>query len=202
MRKKGQAMLLLWLFGVFMMGAVPWGYIVAHLRFHTDIREHGSQNIGATNVARTLGIKAGLAVLALDALKGVAAVGLAQVFYPHQMWIIGISGFLAILGHVFSPFLRFRGGKGIATGLGGVAMLSPGAAIVAVLAFALIAGTTRIVSVGSLGGIIGVMVWMMFFASFAYVWGFAVPAVLLTIWAHRKNWGRLIKGEEPRFSKS
>jgi glycerol-3-phosphate acyltransferase PlsY len=195
-------MLILWGLGTFIVGSVPWGYVVAHLRYQTDIRQHGSQNIGATNVARTLGIKAGIFVLILDALKGIAAVGITGAVFPGHPWMTAIAGFVAIVGHVFSPFLRFRGGKGIATGLGAVVMLSPLAALVAVLAFALTVGITRIVSLASLAGIVGVMVCMALVSPHVYVWGFAVPAVLLTIWAHRKNWGRLIKGEEPRFGKS
>ncbi|PSR32929.1 MAG: acyl-phosphate glycerol 3-phosphate acyltransferase [Sulfobacillus benefaciens] len=195
-------MLILWGLGAFIVGSVPWGFIVSHLRYQTDIRQHGSQNIGATNVARTLGIKAGIIVLILDALKGIAAVAITGLVFPGHPWMMAVAGFLAILGHVFSPFLRFRGGKGIAAGLGAVVMLSPLAALVAVLAFALTVGITRIVSLASLAGIVGVMVCMALVSPEAYVWGFAVPAVLLTIWAHRKNWSRLIKGEEPRFGKS
>ncbi|MCL4351680.1 MAG: glycerol-3-phosphate acyltransferase, partial [Firmicutes bacterium] len=148
-------MLILWGLGTFIVGSVPWGYIVAHLRYQTDIRQHGSQNIGATNVARTLGIKAGIFVLILDALKGIAAVAITGAVFPGHPWMMAVAGLLAIVGHVFSPFLRFRGGKGIATGLGAVVMLSPVAALVAVLAFALTVGITRIVSLASLAGIVG-----------------------------------------------
>ncbi len=195
-------MAILWLLGAFIVGAIPWGYLVAHLHFKTDIREHGSQNIGATNVARTLGMKAGVAVLLLDAFKGALVVGLTQIYFGHVLWLVGFSGFVAIGGHVFSPFLRFRGGKGIATGLGAIAIMSPQAAVIAVLAFGLFAVATRIISLASLAGIAGVVVWMALAAPKAEFWSFAAPAMLLTIWAHRKNWDRLVKGQEPKFGKS
>lgn len=195
-------MAILWVLGAFLIGAIPWGYLVAHLHFKTDIREHGSQNIGATNVARTLGMKAGLLVLLLDALKGAFVVGMTQIYFGHILWLVGLSGFIAIGGHVFSPFLRFRGGKGIATGLGAIAIMSPQAALIAVLAFGLIAVATRIISLASLAGIAGVVVWMALAAPKAEFWSFAAPAMLLTIWAHRKNWNRLVKGQEPKFGKS
>ncbi len=195
-------MAIVWLLGAFLIGAIPWGYLVAHLHFKTDIRKHGSQNIGATNVARTLGMKAGLLVLLLDALKGAVVVGMTQIYFSHVLWLVGLSGFFAIGGHVFTPFLRFRGGKGIATGLGAIAIMSPQAAIIAVLAFGVFVVATRIISLASLAGIAGVVVWMALAAPKAEFWSFAAPAMLLTIWAHRKNWNRLVKGQEPKFGKS
>lgn len=194
-------MAIVWVLGAFLIGAIPWGYLVAHVRFKTDIREHGSQNIGATNVARTLGMKAGVAVLLLDALKGALVVGVTQAYFGDVLWLVGLSGFMAIAGHVFSPFLRFKGGKGIATGLGAIAVMSPQAALIAILAFTLFVVATRIVSLASLAGIAGVVVWMALLAPKAEFWSFAAPAMLLTIWAHRKNWNRLVKGQEPRFGK-
>jgi glycerol-3-phosphate acyltransferase PlsY len=89
----------------FFLGAVPFGYLLARFRFKTDIRTHGSQNIGATNVARTFGISTGLVVLALDAMKGMAAVQLVYWLMPGYPQWSAAAGFVAVVGHVFSPFV-------------------------------------------------------------------------------------------------
>lgn len=89
------------LIGSFLLGSIPFGYLMARMRFQTDIRQHGSQNIGATNVARTFGIRVGLVVLVLDALKGILAVMMAFVLFPHSSLLPAASGLMAMLGHVF-----------------------------------------------------------------------------------------------------
>lgn len=185
----------------FFIGAVPFGYLMARMRFHTDIRNHGSQNIGATNVARTFGIATGLLVLLLDAMKGVAAVQIAYWVMPsHPAWA-ALAGFAAVLGHVFSPFMGFKGGKGIAAGLGVVASLFWPAALSAVLIFALVVLVFRIVSVASLTGMVTALAALWVAGRYFDIWFFAVPTVLLALWAHRKNWQRLFQGKEPRFGR-
>ncbi|AUW94006.1 MAG: glycerol-3-phosphate 1-O-acyltransferase PlsY [Sulfobacillus thermotolerans] len=185
----------------FFLGAIPFGYLLARLRFQTDIRQHGSQNIGATNVARTFGLSIGLIVLGLDALKGILAVQLAYWVTPaHPAWA-ALAGFFAVLGHVFSPFMRFKGGKGIACGLGVVISLFWPAALGAALVFAGVVLIFRIVSVASLMGMIAALVTLWAAGRFVDLWYFAVPTVILALWAHRKNWERLIQGKEPRFGR-
>lgn len=185
----------------FGLGSIPFGYLLGRLRFGADIRQHGSQNIGATNVARTFGVRAGLAVLALDALKGLAAVWVARAAMPHPLWVAGLAGTCAILGHVFSPFMRFRGGKGVATGLGVAIGLSPLAAVGAAAAFFAVVGVFRIISLGSLVGMLTLLAILAGTGPVGLVYSYGVPSVLVSIWAHRHNWSRLVRGQEPRFGK-
>ncbi len=185
----------------FFLGSVPFGYLMARFRFHTDIRDHGSQNIGATNVARTFGMATGLAVLALDAFKAMAAVELAYWMVPGQVEWAALAGFVAVLGHVFSPFLGFKGGKGIAAGLGVLISLFWPAALAAVLLFTAVVLSLRIVSVASLVGMFAALAVLWISGQYAEIWYFAVPAILLALWAHRKNWKRLWAGTEPRFGR-
>ncbi len=115
-----------------------------------DVRTAGSGNIGATNVARVVGLGPGLLVLLLDAGKGALAVLLARVLLPSAPFVQALAGLAAVAGHVTSPWLGFRGGKGVATALGVLAVLVPWAALAGVLAYALGFGVTRLSSLGSL----------------------------------------------------
>ncbi len=185
----------------FILGSVPFGYLLAKWRFQTDIREHGSKNIGATNVARTFGIWVGLAVLFFDALKGVAAISIAFHFLPHhEIWVC-LAGLAAVLGHVFSPFMKFKGGKGIATSLGVLIALFWPAGAIAIVGFALIVFIFRIVSLASFSAMVAALVGFWLFGQTTSLWFFGLPAVILALWAHRSNWRRLLKGQEPRFGR-
>ena len=136
----------------FLIGAVPFSFLIARLR-GIDIRTVGSGNIGATNLARAAGPALGLAGLLLDLLKGSAAVGISLAAGPPSPdgGRQAIAGLLVILGHNFTPFLRFRGGKGVATGSGVFAVLCPRAFLVALVLFVILVALTRMVSLGSLG---------------------------------------------------
>ena len=134
----------------YLLGAIPFGVIVGKMR-GVDIRAVGSGNSGATNVWRTLGPVAGTTVFTLDVLKGLAAPYLARILIaPDAHWLIALCGALAVLGHTFSIFLKFRGGKGIATGLGMAVGLMP---IPALIAFAIWGGVlllSRMISAASI----------------------------------------------------
>lgn len=134
--------------GAFLLGAIPFGYLAGRMR-GVDLRQHGSGNIGATNVLRVLGVVPGILVLLLDVLKGYVPVLLAHRL-ALDAWGTMAAGLLAILGHTFSPFLRFRGGKGIATSLGVLLGLSPPVAGASLLTFLVVVLLTRTVSLGSL----------------------------------------------------
>lgn len=140
----------------YIIGSLPTSYLVGKIFFKTDIRQSGSGNSGATNTLRTFGTGAGLAVLLIDVLKGVAAVLLARYFtrfLTNQLeynMLISLSGLAAILGHVFSIFLRFKGGKGVATAAGVFLVLLPLPVLFCLVLFAYIVYTTRFVSLGSL----------------------------------------------------
>jgi glycerol-3-phosphate acyltransferase PlsY len=132
----------------YLLGSLPFGYLLARI-WNIDIRERGSGNIGATNVLRTLGPLPAALVFGLDLLKGTAAVYLATSVTTNQ-WLIVLIGATAILGHMFSVFLGFKGGRGVATGLGLLLGIAPDIFVGALVLACLIIGLTRYVSVGSI----------------------------------------------------
>lgn len=177
-------------FAGYLAGSIPFGVLIAKRR-GVDIREKGSGNIGATNVARVLGLTDGLLVLALDALKGMFAVWLAERLVGFD-WVMAVAGFAAVIGHCFSPFLRGKGGKGVATALGMYLMLAPQLALVGIAVFLVVAGRTRVPALGSLSGMTAASV-------FAFVTGaplsieiVSVLTTALLIYTHRGNLARLL----------
>jgi glycerol-3-phosphate acyltransferase PlsY len=174
----------------FLVGAIPWGLIIAKQR-GVDIREKGSGNIGATNVARVLGIGDGLLVLLLDAGKG-ALITLAATRLDGDRWVIAATGFAAILGHCFSPFLRGKGGKGVATALGVFVVVAPTLALVATAVFLLVAGRTRIPALGSLGGVASATVYAFATSAPMPVQLLACATTVLLVYTHRSNLVRLL----------
>lgn len=189
---------LVWLVA-FLLGSIPVGLLVARLK-NIDIRSEGSGNIGATNVARTLGRTAGLVTLAGDCGKGYLACWLAAETLGAP-WQIAGAALLAFLGHVFSLFLKFKGGKGIATGLGIYLYMMPMAALGGVALFVAVVMVTGYVSIGSLAAAVTIPIlgWAMH-APPVYV-GVAVIAAALTFYKHRDNIQRLRAGTESKFLK-
>jgi len=178
----------------YLAGSIPTGVLVARAR-GVDIREQGSGNIGATNVARTLGKKAGAFVLLIDALKGLVPV-LVCAHLVADPWAATATGAAAILGHVFPVWLKFRGGKGVATALGVFLALTPIAAAAAVVTFALVYAIGRIASVGSLLAgltLVGVLWWRG--APVPHL-ALGIAAWLLIVIRHRGNLRRLWRREE------
>ena len=173
----------------FAAGSIPWGVIVAKQR-GVNIREQGSGNIGATNVARVLGLADGLLVLVLDAAKG-ALVTLAAARLDGASWVIAATGFAAILGHCFSPLLGGKGGKGVATALGVFVIVSPPLALVAVSVFLVVAGRTRIPALGSLGGVMSATVYAFVTSAPVPVELLVLATLLLLVYTHRGNLARL-----------
>lgn len=183
--------------GAFLLGSIPFGYLAGRMR-GIDLRQHGSGNIGATNTLRVLGVAPGIIVLLLDVLKGYLPVLLAGRL-PLDPWGTMAAGLLAILGHTFSPFLGFRGGKGIATSLGVLLGLSPPVAGASLLAFLLVVLATRYVSLGSIVAAITQ-------AALFWVWHHPAPyrllgllAALFVLVKHRDNIGRLRSGTESKI---
>ena len=181
----------------YVLGSIPFGVLVARLH-GIDLMAVGSGNTGATNVTRALGWKLGLVVFVLDVAKGAVPPIVAFAVFQNETVAI-LMGVAAVLGHTFSPFLKFRGGKGVATSLGVLFGSAPivGAAVFGV--FLVLFALTRIVSLSSLSGtacviIVGLLThqgWV-FFAVFG-------PLVLYVFVRHRDNIARLIKGEEPKL---
>lgn len=182
----------------YLVGSIPSGLILGKLFWHTDLRKYGSHNIGATNAWRTLGKVAGIIVFLADSLKGQAGVllGLSLVGTPLAA-VIG--GLLAIVGHSFSLFLRFHGGKGVATSLGVLTMLMGNVTLIVFVLWFTIVYMTRYVSLGSVvAGVITPILAALFAYPMEYI-VFTVIAALLVIVRHRENIKRLMNGTENKI---
>jgi glycerol-3-phosphate acyltransferase PlsY len=200
----------LYLIVAFVLGGIPFGLIAGYVAGKGDIRKKGSGNIGATNAWRVAGPGAAIFVFAGDIGKGVGAVLLASAFY-HQGWPISLpasallGGFVAVLGHTFSPFLGFRGGKGVNTALGVFLSLMP---VETLIAFGVFLVTVFVFRYISLGSIIGAMALTLILwaerlvlkrpVDDLYLAAATILAVLILV-THRENIRRLIKGTENRF---
>ena len=188
----------------YLLGSIPSGFLVAKCR-RVDIRQHGSGNIGATNVFRTLGRPWGILVFALDVLKGVIAVQFAMhclsTSVPADQLGI-VAGFGCFLGHCFPVWLGFKGGKGVATGAGILIGLAPVAAGIGLAIWAICFKLTRYVSLASVIAAISMpfIVWAQE-RRFSAIFWFTLVISLLAIWRHRTNIQRLLAGTESRFEK-
>lgn len=189
----------------YLLGSIPFGLIFAKILGGKDVREHGSRNIGATNVSRVAGPLAGILTLFLDAAKGAAAVWLAARFSDHASIAMMFAGIAALIGHCFPFWLKFRGGKGVATALGIYLAICPLAALVAVVLFVLVVAFWRYVSLGSLTAAAA----MPLLTYFLWAPGHAPPlvitlgtlfAAILIFYKHDANLQRLVDGTEPKYS--
>jgi acyl-phosphate glycerol 3-phosphate acyltransferase len=191
----------------YLLGAVPFGYIVARFR-GVDIFRAGSGNIGATNVGRVLGRKFGLLVFVLDFLKGAVPVLLVRHYLADVPWAAVAAGLAAFVGHMFPVYLRFRGGKGVATGTGVVAVLLPGPTGSAALVWVAVLTATRYVSMASvvaamtLPAIRLLTVAEPFAEGERMLTGFSLLTAALVAVRHRANIARLFRGQENRVADS
>src|SRR3981189_2021689 len=186
-------------------GAIPFGLFLGKLFGAKDVRKTGCANIGATNVARSVGLSAGILTLLLDAAKGAIAVWLARHYFPEQASFQILAGLGAVVGHCFPVWLKFRGGKGVATAAGVFLVLCPPAAVGALLIFALIVGFWRYVSLASISAaaampLLVYFLWAPHFAPPISVTVGSLAAALLIIYKHDANMQRLVEGTEPKFS--
>ncbi len=180
----------------YLSGSVPFGVLVTRRFAGKDVRALGSGNIGATNVARVAGKKLGALVLALDALKGAAPVLLSLWLFPDAYRLHAGVGLAAFLGHVFPVWLKGKGGKGVATALGVLAVLLPVAAGVGFALWAAVVAVTRISSVGSLVGGLGAIVTSFFLGKPLEYPMLAVVLLAAMVLTHRENLRRMLgKGE-------
>jgi len=188
------------LFGMafaFLLGSIPFGLVVAKTIKGIDPRKAGSGNIGSTNVARLCGWPCGLLTLFCDIMKGTLPVLLAVYLLPEQFQQ-SLVALAAVLGHIKSPFLGFKGGKGVATTIGALIPLAFLPLLCAVACFFVVVFLTRYVSLSSMTMSVALVV---FYAVFGY-WQLLPLGVVLAamiIWAHRSNIGRLLRGEESKF---
>lgn len=211
----------------YLLGSIPFGYLLVKIFRGQDIRESGSGNIGATNVARSGAKGLGILTLALDALKGFVAVWHAQHGAEHQMHhgdfgllhpdfvpnMMAIAALAAVVGHVFPIWLKFKGGKGVATALGVFILLFPKALVVALVVFIVAVATSRYVSLGSILATIAFPIAAYFLEDSAHLqqdrrwgldWSTFLPlcaACMLIITKHHQNIRRLLAGNENRMGK-
>ncbi|HET8923278.1 MAG TPA: glycerol-3-phosphate 1-O-acyltransferase PlsY [Candidatus Acidoferrum sp.] len=189
----------------YLLGSIPFGLLLAKLFGGPDVRKKGSRNIGATNVARVVGPLAGILTLILDAAKGAAAVLLAERLSNSSATWMMIAGMAALLGHCYPVWLKFKGGKGVATAAGIFIALCPLAFLGAILLFIVVVAFWRYVSLGSIAAAAAIPLLMYF------LWapGHAPPLVvtfgslaiaLLVVYKHDSNIQRLVEGVEPKLS--
>ena len=188
------------LLAAFLLGGIPFSYLIARRR-GVDLRTVGSGNVGATNLARALGYGLGAVGLLLDAAKGAVAVLIPSVVLGPQAipLVQALAAALAVLGHSFSPFLRFKGGKGVATGAGAFAVLAPQATLAAVGVFGLTVAFTRIVGLGSVLAALALPLAAYLFNAGRAVTVAAAIVGVLVITRHRANIARLLRGTEHRM---
>jgi glycerol-3-phosphate acyltransferase PlsY len=196
----------------YLFGSFPAGYIAGRMA-GVDVRSLGSGNIGATNVLRVLGKKWGYAVFFVDAFKGFAAVRLTIFLLKNLVWAQPYTEYFAILaavmciiGHTFPVWLRFKGGKGVATSAGALFGLMPLAVPFIILVWVIIFEITRYVSVASIVASISLPIVVGLFLRWKFLEGtalfyFSILIALLVLWRHRSNFSRLLNGTEQRFSR-
>lgn len=191
-------LILLYIFS-FILGGVPFGYLIGKYIYNVDIRSKGSGNIGATNVFRTLGTIPGLVVFATDLLKGAVPVLIGRAMgLPRELFLL--AGALSVLGHCFSPFLSFKGGKGVSSTYGMMVAFDP---VVAILSLLVEGGIIAIWGYVSLGSIVSVICMVLFLIirghNFFSILIMALTALLVVI-RHKDNIKRLLEGKENRFT--
>lgn len=182
----------------YVIGSIPTAYIVGKLN-HIDIRHHGSGNVGATNVYRVLGNRWGIVTLIFDFLKGVIPTYIATIFFTSP-YLIMLAGLLAILGHIFTLFLSFKGGKGVATSTGVFMVITPYTLIIAMIVFLLVTRTSGFVSLGTLSATLIFMISSLILNKSPEFKILIVIASIVIFITHIPNIKRLLKGEELRYN--
>jgi glycerol-3-phosphate acyltransferase PlsY len=182
----------------YLVGSIPTGLLLARLMGGVDIRTTGSGNIGATNVSRTLGWKVGVLTLLGDCLKGVVPVLVARHFGVTEGWL-ALTAFAAFAGHVYTVFLRFKGGKGVATALGVFLALSPLSVAGAVVIFALMLWKWRYVSLGSITAAAAMPLLVALIDRRGLIFLMSIAIATIVVWKHRENISRLKSGTESKF---
>jgi len=192
--------LALWVFAAYLLGATPTSYLAAKLGRGIDLREHGSKNLGATNVYRVLGWKYAIPVGLIDVAKGAVPVVLFGRWAAGPEWLPVALGIAAVMGHVYSPYVRFQGGKGVATAAGMFLALGPLALAISLPVWGLTLWLTGYVSASSLVAVALFPLWVRLTEPSARptFWAAVVLAVLI-VYSHRANIRRLLDGTENRF---
>ena len=194
-----------WLLGAYLIGGIPFGFLIGKMR-GVDVRTAGSKNIGATNVFRTVGKKWGLLAFFCDVMKGLVPTLVAKTLYaettPEMPILVGIT---CVVGHMLTPYMKFKGGKGVATAFGALIALMPTTVGMAFALFAVVFACSHYISLGSCTAAtaLAIAVWIPFLDHGGY---HDLPlSVLVTliaafiVWKHRSNIGRLVRGEESKI---
>lgn len=186
------------LLAAYLLGSVPYGYIVGRIR-GLDVRQHGSGNIGASNVMRLLGVPAGILVLLLDASKGYLGVSMMRMAGFDMPELLLLAGLCAVVGHTWSVFLRFRGGRGVASSLGVVIALAPTVAGIAFLSWVIVLVLTRYISLASViaGAVLPIAMILLKQPGVYILGGFVI--FILDVYRHVPNFRRLMAGTEPKI---
>jgi glycerol-3-phosphate acyltransferase PlsY len=186
----------------YLLGSIPFGYLLVRVFTGEDVRASGSGNIGATNVARK-SPALGIATLVLDAAKGLLAVVIARTWLDasHSELLVTIAAFFAVVGHLFPVWLKFRGGKGVATSLGAFVLLTPKTILCLVVLFLIVAVAFRYASLGSIAvaAAFPLLAWTFHEYSDARQLVLIALVAALVIWRHRENIGRIAAGTESQF---
>jgi glycerol-3-phosphate acyltransferase PlsY len=185
----------------YLLGSIPFGYIIVRLKTGSDIRTSGSGNIGATNVLRTTGRAAGVVTLLLDFAKGYAAVWLAwRMTQGDALWT-SVAAVAVLLGHAYPVFLRFQGGKAVASTLGAFLFLTPTAIAAVTVVFVVAVALTRFISLGSIlaAGLFPLAVWLIAHPPFPVIYA-SLFAGAFIVYRHRENIRRLREGTESLLS--
>jgi len=188
--------------GSYLLGSIPFGYLLVRIFRKQDIRQTGSGNIGATNVSRTSPALGALTLL-LDAAKGLAAVSLTRILFPGQAALCAFAALMAIVGHMFPVWLKFRGGKGVATGVGAFAVIVPKTVLALVGVFIALLLTFRYVSLASIltAASFPVLAWILHPHNPPQMLAAITASSVLIIVRHHENLRRLFAGTEPRFQR-
>jgi len=183
----------------YFLGSIPFGYLVSKYLKKVDIREYGSGNIGASNIFRVLGFRYALLVMIGDCLKGFLAVYFAKLFTTASTELYLIAGLFAIIGHNWSIFLKFQGGKGIATTYGIILCLYPYIAIISALIWIILVVSSKFASLGSLVSVLSMLLMSFIFQTSAEFKYFVLVINILALLRHRSNIIRLIKHKENKI---
>jgi len=190
---------LIWIGVSYLIGSIPFGLIIAKSKHGVDLRDVGSGNIGATNVARTCGFSYGVFTFLLDMLKGIFSVAIAFKLSANPVFI-SLAAISVILGHMYSVFLNYNGGKGVATTIGIYLILNPCALIISAIISLLIIYLTGYVSLGSIILVMVMVIFMLFQKGFIY-FILSLIIMLLVINKHKDNVIRVLKGQENTWKK-
>lgn len=191
-------MIVLCLIVSYLIGSISTSTLVGKFVAHIDIRDHGSGNAGATNTLRVLGVKWALLVLLIDVMKGIVALAIAHVLLPHNAAALYLSGLAAICGHNWPIFFGFRGGKGVATTIGVLLVITPIPTVCAGVIAIFLVAVTRYVSLGALAFTSLTPVFAVILSARTGVIVLGCAVALLSIYRHRQNIARLVRGQEHR----